>query len=160
MLPRRVDGIERKALIRPIREQVNQFPLLQQPRHRIFHHLHDSIACQAEIVHGDDVANDDVTICGYLYDSSPTMEFQFERTSSLRVAIINQDMSVRHQVLRRSRMLVSFEVRGRSDGQDTCGPELSHNQARNRRVTHMNGNVEALAYQIAELITSNQLEFE
>src|SRR5580704_7213909 len=128
MLPRRVDGIERKALIRPIREQVNQFPLIQQPRHRIFHHLHDSIACQAETVHRDDVADDDVTICGNLYDSSATMEFPFERTSGLRVAIINQDMSVRHELLRRGWMLVSFEVSGRSDGHDACGPELSHNQ--------------------------------
>src|ERR1700691_2733772 len=129
MLSRRVDGVEREALIRPSREQVNQLPLLQQPRHRILHHLHDSIACQTEIVHGDDVTDDDVTICGRLYDSSATMEFPFERTSSLRVAIINQDMSVRHQVLRRSWMLVSFEGRGSSDGHDACGPELSHNQA-------------------------------
>src|ERR1700679_2941271 len=160
MLPRRVDGVERKALIRPIREQVYQLPLLQQPRHRIFHHLHNSIACQAEIVHGDDVADDDVTSGGHLYDSSATMEFPFERTPRLRVAIINQDMSVRDQILRRSRTLVSFEVRGRSDGHDACGPELSHHQARNRRVSHMNGNVEASAYQIPELVLRYQFEFK
>src|ERR1700722_7726530 len=118
MLPRWVDGVEREALIRPVGEQVNQLSLLQQPRHRIFQHLHDSIACQAEIVHGNDVADDDVSVSGGLYDSSATMEFPFERTSGLWVAIINQDMSARHQVLRRSGMLVSFEVRGRSDGHD------------------------------------------
>src|ERR1700735_2367331 len=160
MLPRRVDGVERKALIRPIREQVHQPPLLQQPRHRIFHHLYDSIACQAENVHGDDIADDDVTICRHLYDSSATLEFPFERTPSLRVAIINQHMFVRHQVLRRSWMLVLFEVRGRSDGHDAGEPEFSHNRVRNRRVSDMNGNVEALAYQVAELITSDQFEFE
>ena len=64
MLPRWVDGVEREALIRPAGEQVNELSLPQQSRHRIFHHLHDSIACQAETVHGDDVAEDDTTICG------------------------------------------------------------------------------------------------
>src|SRR5580658_6570832 len=88
------------------------------------------------------------------------MEFPFEWASSLRVAIINQDMSVRQQIVRRSRILVSFEVRGRGDGDDAGGPELSHNQVRNRWVSDMNGNVEALAYQVAELITSDQFEFE
>src|SRR3984957_13925675 len=160
MLPRWVDGVEREALIRPVGEQVNQLSLLQQPRHRIFHHLHDSIACQAEIVHGDDVADDDVSIGGHLFDSSAAMELPFERTSSFRIAIVNQDMSVRHQVLRRSWMLVPFQVRGRSDGHDACGPELSHNQARNRWVSDMNGYIEALADQVAELITSDQFEFE
>src|ERR1700722_15058454 len=160
MLPRWVDGVEREALIRPVGEQVNQLSLLQQPRHRIFHHLHNSIACQAEIVHGDDVADDDTTICRNLHDSSATMELPFEWTAGLRVAIIYQDMSVGHEILRRGRMLVPFEVRGRSDGHDARVPELSHNQARNRRFSDMDGNVEAPAYQIAELIASCQFEFE
>src|ERR1700738_432643 len=114
MLPRWVDGVEREALIRPVGEQVTQLSLPQQSRHRIFHHLHDSIACQAETVHRDDVADDDTTICGNLYDSSATMEFPFERTPGLRVAIVNQDMSALHEIQRRGRMLVPFYVRGRS----------------------------------------------
>ena len=160
MLPRWVDGVEREALIRPVGEQVNQLSLPQQSRHRIFHHLHDSIACQAETVHGDDVADDDPTMCGNLYDSSATMELPFERTAGLRVAIIYQDMSARHEIQRLGWMLVPFEVGGRSDGHDARVPELSHNQARNRWFSDMDGNVEALAYQIAELITSYQFEFE
>src|SRR5260370_33751510 len=160
MLPRWEDGVEREALIRPVGEQINQLSLPQQSRHHIFHHLHDSIACQAETVHGDDVADDDTTICGNLYDSSATMELPFERTAGLRVAIIYQDMSVGHEILRRGRMLVPFEVRGRSDGHNARVPELSHNQARNRRVSDMDRNVKALAYQHTEVIPRYQLRVE
>src|ERR1700679_1053423 len=156
MLPRWVDGVEREALIRPVREQVNQFSLPQQSRHRIFHHLDDSIACQAETVHRDDVADDDMTICGNLYDSSASMEFPFERTPGFWVSIVNQDMSVRHEIQRRGWVLVPFEIRGRSDGHDARVPELPHNQARNRRFSDMDGNVEAVPYQVTELITSDQ----
>ena len=88
------------------------------------------------------------------------MEFPFEGTPSVRVAIINQDMSVRHEVLRRGWVLASFEVRGSGGGHDPRVPEPSDNQARNRRFSDMDGNIEALAYQIAELITSDQFEFE
>ena len=129
MLPRWVDGVEREALIRPVREQVNQLSLPQQVRHRIFHHLHDSVACQAETVHGYDIADEDTAICGDLYDSSAAMELPFERTAGLWVAIINQNVSVRHEFLRHGWMLVLFEVRGRSDGHNTRIPELFSNQA-------------------------------
>ena len=98
MLPRWVDDVEREALIRPVGEQVNPLSLPQQPRHRIFDHLHDSVACQALAVHGDDVADEDATACGNPYDSPTTMKLPFERTAGLRVATINQDISTGHEI--------------------------------------------------------------
>jgi hypothetical protein len=118
MLPRWVDDVEREALIRPVGEQVNHLSSPQQPRHSISDHLHDSVRVPTS---GRILVSDIITmhsLCPAGYDSSATMEFPVERAAALRVAIINQNMSVRHEVLRCGWMLVSFEVRGSSDGYD------------------------------------------
>jgi hypothetical protein len=64
-------------------------------------------------------------------------------------------MSVSHKIPWPGRTLAAFEVRGRSNGNDACLPELSGNQAGNRRFSDMDGNFEALADEIAESITSD-----
>src|SRR5262249_33043827 len=83
---RRMEGIERKELVRPVREELDHLASFKEVAEAELHHLRDALSCDAGGAHRCRVIDDEATGGGDLDRLAVPLERPSERPTGRRIA--------------------------------------------------------------------------
>src|SRR3569623_3830337 len=142
-MPRRIVGIERKPLVRPIRKQVDQAPLGEEGRGAQEQHLRNPETREAGIEQCAGVVDGETAARVDGYAGSLAMELPGKRLAGFRFAEFEAAVIAVLQVLRLFRAAPAFEIRGRGHRDDGGVQKLACDQRRGSGLAESQGEVEA-----------------